>query len=316
MTDLGSVERRPSPMGELVPARRLELRVGRAATDLPRLDAYVRRRQRTFSRAYLKERIRAGDVLVNGVSARASRRLRPGDVVHVLYGRNSDRPLVADEGELSILHEDDDLIVIDKPSGLVCQPRDRHIGGSLVNRLVAYLSAQAGGEYRPPLVVHRLDQDTSGVMVYARRRPALLDLANQFRRREVEKTYLAIVEGRPEQDRFTVDAPIGRDPESKLRREIRDDGKPSRTHATVVERYSERSLLSVVLETGRTHQIRLHLAHVGHPIVGDTFYGRASGRIGRQALHAHRIAFTHPVHGIRVVHEAPLPPDFAAAMVG
>lgn len=318
---------RISPRGEQVAATRRVLFVGRRTGEArPRLDRYLCRRLKGLSRTYVQARIREGDVLVNGAFADAAKRLAPGDEILLVYGRDRDLPLVADDLPLAVLHEDDHLIAVDKPAGVPSQPRDRHKGGSLVNRLVHHLSCQAHGEYRAPGVLHRLDQDTTGVVLYTKSIDALRFLAREIRNRRIEKRYLAVVEAsratRPAADHFTVNAPIGRDPDLKERRMIRPDGKPSVTHVTVLERWGDLALVSALLETGRTHQIRLHLAHAGHPIVGDRMYGgRAAfttpeGRtlLARQALHAHRLVFTHPATRAPFAIEAPLPADLAGLL--
>ena len=244
--------------------------------------------------------------------SRVSRRVRPGDQIVLVYGRNADRQLVADDLPISILHEDDDLIVVDKPSGVSSQPRHRHVGGSMVNRLVHHLSAQAG-EYCAPRVVHRLDYSTTGVVLYAKSEDALRKIASQFRKRTVEKYYYAIVGGAPSADEFTIDAPIGRDPLVKEKRQVREDGKASRSHVRVLERFEGFAALEVRLETGRTHQIRVHLDHVGHAIASDDQYGDVDlPGLGRTALHAWRLGILHPSRGVRVLFEAPIPADLLA----
>ncbi|MBI4618067.1 MAG: RluA family pseudouridine synthase [Planctomycetes bacterium] len=310
-----------SPNGYLVPATVLSFRVGKHIRDSPRVDLYVCARRPGLSRSYLQSVIAEGAVRVNEEVVRASKRVKAGDRIEVLIGRDRDEPLVAEDLPLSVLFEDDHVIAVDKPAGLACQPRHRHEGGRLVNRLVHHLSAKAGA-YRAPFVVHRLDQDTTGVVVYAKTAEAVRNLYWQFRRREVEKWYLALVEGVPADGSFVVEAPIGRDPGCRERRMVRPDGKPARTRVEVRERHGTAALVALLLETGRTHQIRVHLAHAGFPVVGDGMYGGRERVLGpggetlldRQALHAERIQFVHPATGELTVLRAPVPDDFSRAL--
>ena len=212
-----------------------------------------------------------------------------------------------------IVHADEHLAVVDKPAGLVVHAAPGVRGPTLVDLLGALLG---GGEPGRPGIVHRLDRDTSGLMLVARTEAAHRLLSARIARREVERTYLALVEGRPRSRTGTIDAPLGRDYRAPERRAVGGRGaRPARTHFAVVEALPGDSLLEVRLETGRTHQVRAHLAAIGHPVAGDPRYGHA-GRHGlaRQFLHSHRLSLVHPVTGERLEFESPLPADLAAAL--
>jgi 23S rRNA pseudouridine1911/1915/1917 synthase len=224
--------------------------------------------------------------------------------------------------ELDIVYVDDAVIVVNKPSDLVVHPAHGHSGGTLVNGLLAQfpdlaamVAVEAQSAFRPG-VVHRLDQDTSGLIVITRTPEALRHLRRQFKNRTVEKTYLALVYGQPDAPEGVIDVPLGRDPRQRQKFAPRVDGKPARTHYRVKQPLNGYSLLEIGLETGRTHQIRVHLAWLKCPVVGDTVYGRKKTPPGvnRQLLHAWRLAFRHPLSGDLVSFDAPLPADMRAAI--
>jgi 23S rRNA pseudouridine1911/1915/1917 synthase len=201
-------------------------------------------------------------------------------------------------------------VVVDKPAGMVVHPAPGHVGGTFAN---AVLGLDPDGFVG---LVHRLDRDTSGVLVVARDEAALRDLQAQWQRREVEKVYLALVRGAPREPRATIEAPIGRDPRDRQRMAVVARGRAATTDYRVVERYRGATLLECRLHTGRTHQIRVHLASIGHPVVGDALYGRAEPTLGRQFLHAHRLAFRHPRTGEPAAFEAELPAELSAYLRG
>lgn len=212
---------------------------------------------------------------------------------------------------LDIVFEDDHLLVINKPAGLVVHPALGHTQDTLVNALLYYAPHLALLDDQRPGIVHRLDRDTSGLMVVAKTGAALQNLQRQFKARTVDKIYFALVHGCPAVPEGIIDVPLGRDPQS--RREIAPlkEGKPARTHYTVIRVFQDYSLLKIKLETGRTHQIRVHLAWLKHPVAGDTVYGRRKNRLGlaRQFLHAGQLSLDHPAGGQRLTFTAPLPPD-------
>jgi 23S rRNA pseudouridine1911/1915/1917 synthase len=197
-------------------------------------------------------------------------------------------------------------VVVDKPAGMVVHPAPGHVRGTLAN---AVLGLDPDGFVG---LVHRLDRDTSGLLVVARDEAALRDLQAQWQRREVEKVYLALVRGTPREPRATIEAPIGRDPRDRQRMAVVARGRAATTDYRVVQRYCGETLLECRIHTGRTHQIRVHLASIGHPVVGDAVYGRPESTLGRQFLHAHRLAFRHPRDGRPAVFEAELPAELSA----
>ncbi len=214
---------------------------------------------------------------------------------------------------IDVVYEDDDVFVLNKPAGLVVHPAPGHASGTLVNALLAHAPGISVGGSNRPGIVHRLDKDTSGLMVVAKTDRARSTLVAQWNERSVRKGYVALASGVVEPDEGTIDAPIGRDPSQRQRMAVTAKGRPAVTHFDVRERFAAVTLLNVEIETGRTHQIRVHLAFIGHPIVGDPVYGGRVGRrdepwLSRQFLHAARLAFRLP-DGREVVFEAPLPPD-------
>jgi 23S rRNA pseudouridine1911/1915/1917 synthase len=284
------------------------------APEAGRLDRALAARQEIGSRALAERLIAAGDVLVDGQARPKSHRLEGGeDIVADLPADAG--PLVAEEMGLRVAWEDEHLLVVDKPAGVVVHPGTGHReGGTLVHGLLA-LDAAGGDEERPG-IVHRLDRDTSGLLVVARSDEAHSKLEDLIRRREVERRYLALVKGKPRSRTGRIEAPIGRDRQDRTRHSL-DTPTPRAavTHFEIAEALAAHTLLEVTLETGRTHQIRVHLETIGLPIAGDPVYGSAGElELERQFLHAARLAFTHPFTGERVETESPLPADLAAAL--
>jgi 23S rRNA pseudouridine1911/1915/1917 synthase len=298
-----------------------------------RLDRFLQARAPDLSRTRLQALIAAGAVLVDGGRAKASLRLRPGARVTVSLPPPEPLALTPEPIPLAVVYEDADVLVVDKPAGLVVHPGAGHRTGTLVHALLAHCGpALSGiGGARRPGIVHRLDRGTSGLLAVAKTDAAHQALARQLKARTVERRYLALVHGRPTPAEGQVDLPIGRHPRDRLRMAIRPagEGRAASTHYRVLERFERPSalaLLEVTLGTGRTHQIRVHLAHLGTPVVGDRTYGRGrtappgpelSARVaalGGQALHAAVLGFTHPTTGARLRFEAPPPPPFAALL--
>jgi 23S rRNA pseudouridine1911/1915/1917 synthase len=278
-----------------------------------------------LSRARLQSLLREGHALVEGKPAKSGARVKGGERVELRLGPPTAATPEAENLALSILFEDRDLLVLDKAPGMVVHPAAGHWRGTLVNALLHHVQdlGGVGGTLRPGLV-HRLDKDTSGCLVVAKNDLALTGLQAAFKARQVEKTYLALVHGHPP-EKGRIETPYGRHPRHRQRftGKLRG-GKPAVTLYRVLERLHGSALVEVDLLTGRTHQIRVHLAESGHPLLGDTLYGgtrKGDGRVkaaqaalGRQALHAARLAFAHPRTGKRRVFEAPLPADFRAAL--
>jgi 23S rRNA pseudouridine1911/1915/1917 synthase len=252
-------------------------------------------------------------VLVEGSTARPRDRLRGGERLEVtLLPRPEESAFRPEEIALDVVHEDADVLVIAKPAGLVVHPGSGNWAGTMLNALLHRVPALKGLPRAG--IVHRLDKETSGLLVVARHEAAMQDLVRQLQARTVKRTYLAIARGVVKAD-GTVDAPIGRHPVQRTRMAIVPGGKPAVTRYRVRERFAAHTLLECDLETGRTHQIRVHLASIGHPLEGDPVYGpRGARRLPRQALHAWKLAFAHPGTGRRVQFTAPPPDDFEALL--
>jgi 23S rRNA pseudouridine1911/1915/1917 synthase len=292
----------------------LRLRVPESAAG-ERLDRYLGGLTEVGSRAAAERLLEDGSVLVDGRSRGKSHRLEGGEEVALEPPVAAPTTLEPEDVGLRIAHEDEHLLVVDKPAGVVVHPARGHASGTLAHGLVAH--AAAGGEEPDrPGIVHRLDRDTSGLLVVARSDEAHRRLQELLRRREIERRYLALVVGRPRSQCGRIEAPIGRDRRDPLRQSLATaTPRDAITHFEVRELLPGHALLEVTLETGRTHQIRVHLEAIDLPVAGDPVYGRA-GELGleRQFLHAERLAFTHPFTGERLEATSPLPPDLAAAL--
>jgi 23S rRNA pseudouridine1911/1915/1917 synthase len=277
-----------------------------------RLDAVVAALPGVATRSLAERLIRDGAVRVDGERRAKSHRLEGGEELEVALPEPA--RLEPSEKPLEVVYEDEHLLVIDKPAGLVVHPAAGHEGETLVNRLVGL--GAAGGDPARPGIVHRLDRGTSGLLLVARSETAYERLSAAIRERQVERRYLALVRGAPKSRTGRIDAAIGRDRTDRTRRSI--DTETTRDAVTwfaVRERLGERTLLEVRLETGRTHQIRVHLEAIGLPVSGDPVYGAARDLgLDRQFLHAHALAFDHPTTGTRLAFESPLPSDLASAL--
>ncbi|HET9506908.1 MAG TPA: RluA family pseudouridine synthase [Gaiellaceae bacterium] len=283
------------------------------ASEAVRLDRAVAARPEVGSRGLAERLIGAGAVAVDGETRAKSFRLEGGEEV-VVELPEQPAGLRAEEMDLEVAWEDEHLLVVDKPAGVVVHPAGPHGSGTLAHGLLA-LDAAGGDEERPG-IVHRLDRDTSGLLVVARSEEAHRRLQELIRRREVERRYLALVRGRPRSRSGRIEAPIGRDRTDRSRHSL-DTATPREavTWFEVLELLAEHALLDVRLETGRTHQIRVHLEAIELPVAGDPVYGVPGDLgLGRQFLHAARLSFAHPFTGERVEVESPLPPDLAAAL--
>ena len=287
----------------------------RVAEDEPRLDQYLAGQNTGLNRSQLRRLIVEGQVLVNGGPAKPSSKVRTGDLVSLSVPPSRESSLVAQDIPVTVVYQDENLVVIDKPAGLAVHPGPGHPDQTLVNALLAMCPdiQGIGGEIRPG-IVHRLDKDTSGLMMVAKTHQAHIDLSAQIKARHVTKGYLALVEGAPNPPEGKVDAPVGRHPRRRTRMAVVVGGKEARTGYKVREQFKGHSLLELYLETGRTHQIRVHMAHIGHPLVGDTTYGKASPLVERHFLHAFHLGFKHPVTGESLEFQTGLPADLALAV--
>ncbi|MFO0893208.1 MAG: RluA family pseudouridine synthase [Isosphaeraceae bacterium] len=329
---------RPTPLSETP----VEFEI-RQRTDGRRIDAYLATRFTDYSRSVIQRIIDAEAVHVNGRPVRASYKVRAGDVVKIWLPELLDTAPKAEDIPIEVVYEDESLTVVNKPAGIVTHPAKGNWSGTLVNAIQFHLDSLStvAGEDRPG-IVHRLDRDTTGLLVVVKDDMAHRKLALQFELREVEKEYLAIVYGVPGRDSDFIEKPIGFHPLTREKMAIRrpeDGGKPASTFYEVVERFRGYALVRCKPKTGRTHQIRVHLTHIGHPLVADKAYsgrdrltladliGRPSDHPGgaseldpdrvlidRQALHAHRLKFTHPTTGKRIELEAPPPEDMSRTL--
>ncbi len=265
-------------------------------------------------RSLVADAIKRGDVRVNGEIAKASRILIAGDALDFAIGSREELSVEAEAIEIPIVYEDDDLIVVDKPAGMVTHPAHGTRGGTLVNALLAHVGTLPGDSIRPGLV-HRLDRDTSGLLVVAKTAQALSFLGKAMKAREVNREYLGLVHGVPHPARGTLDGPIGRDPRNRLKYAIISSGKPAITHYDVRTAFPKHAECVFRLETGRTHQIRVHMAALGHPILNDPVYGREEPRfhLPGQALHAWKLSFIHPTSGAEMIFECDPPDEYLHA---
>jgi 23S rRNA pseudouridine1911/1915/1917 synthase len=278
-----------------------------------RLDQFLVTRLADLSRARIQALIKVGAITLNAAVVKPGAKLHTGDSIGVTIPEAVPVETLAQEIPLSVLFEDDDLIVLDKPAGLVVHPAAGHADGTLVNALLHHCTALSGigGEMRPG-IVHRLDKDTSGCLVAAKNDLTHRALVRQFAGREVAKIYLALVAGTPAAVGGIIDQPIGRHPVHRKKMAVVERGRPACTDWRVLGSVPGGSLVECTLHSGRTHQIRVHLKHLGHPLLGDEVYGRR-GDHPRQMLHAWRLGFVHPRTAARVNFISPIPADFVEA---
>lgn len=325
------------------PARRITAQTGPA-----RLDQYLAGLDLGLTRSRLQQLIADGDVLVNGAAVKPSHRIRPGDRIQLSPPPPRPAAAIPQDIPLTVIYQDAHLIVIDKPSGLPAHPGPGHPDGTLVNGLLALCPdiQGIGGRIRPG-IVHRLDKDTSGLIIAAKTETAHHHLSQQIKDRAIKKGYLALVQGAPSPPAGAIDVPIARDPRRRTRMAVTPNGRPSRTEYRTLQRIpphpskrttphplhrpnppapqrtnthtpertnAAQTLLELQLHTGRTHQARVHLAWLGHPIIGDTLYGKPAPNLPRQFLHAHHLTFTHPQTNQPLQLNSPLPPDLQSAL--
>ncbi len=278
-----------------------------------RIDSYLSEKDEELSRVAIQRLIKDKKVLVNGKKVKASYKVQENDNVTLEEEKPKEISLKAQDIPVEVLYEDEDIIVVNKPKGMVVHPGNGNPDGTLVNALMAICKdslSGIGGEIRPG-IVHRLDKDTSGVIIVAKNDKAHINLSEQIKEHKVEKTYIALVRGIVKENEATINMPIGRNKNDRKKMAVEKDGKEAITNFKVLERFSKDNctLLEVKIETGRTHQIRVHLSYIGYPIIGDTTYSNGKNRWGieGQCLHAKRLKFKHPITGKEMIIETELP---------
>ncbi|MEW6188871.1 MAG: RluA family pseudouridine synthase [Actinomycetota bacterium] len=279
-----------------------------------RLDAFLAKRRKIPSRSFAQNLISQGLVQVNGKIMTKHHRLKKGETISLTIPPPDEPKILPELIPLNIIYEDEDIIVLSKPAGMVVHPAYGHTTGTLVNALLAHTKDLSGiGGVKRPGIVHRLDKDTSGLMVVAKNDQAHLSLAKQIKKRKLWRIYLALVHGTFDVDSGTIEAPIGRSPRLRKKMTVISAGRHAMTNFKVKERFKDYTLLEVDLQTGRTHQIRVHMSYIKHSVVGDPEYGYRKDRkelgLNRQFLHAHRLQFTHPRTEESISFEDKLPED-------
>lgn len=283
--------------------------------DEERLDLWLTAAVSGLSRSYIQKCIRDGQVSVNEKPAKAGYRLRVDDEVSFLIPEAVEPKIEAEDIPLAVLYEDEDVLVVDKPKGMVVHPAPGHLNGTLVNAVLWHCKGQLSGinGVLRPGIVHRIDRDTTGSLIVCKNDLAHREIAAQLKEHSLNRTYRAIVHGVLEAEEGTVNAPIGRDERDRKRMAVNEkNGKEAVTHYRVLKRFREHTYIECRLETGRTHQIRVHMTSIGHPLLGDAVYGvrKTPFHLEGQTLHAHRLGFRHPGSGAYVEVEAPLPAYF------
>lgn len=280
-----------------------------------RIDAWISKRLEKYSRSYIQKLLNEGLVLVNGSSVRSNYKVRINDDITLQIPEPEVLDIVPENIEIPVLYEDEDVLVVNKPKGMVVHPAVGNYSGTLVNALMDYCGeslSSINGVIRPG-IVHRIDKDTSGVLVVAKSNEAHEKLSLKLKDHDINRVYIALVHGIIREESGKIDAPIGRHPVDRKKMAVNtNNGRRAVTHFKVLERFKDATLLEVRLETGRTHQIRVHLSYIGYPIIGDTVYGKKKDKydIGGQALHAKLLGFVHPIKNEFMEFEAKLPEYF------
>jgi 23S rRNA pseudouridine1911/1915/1917 synthase len=280
-----------------------------------RLDLFIVQQMPEFTRSFVQKLIEDGFVTLNARPAKASTKLKAGDIISVTVPPPAPCDIEPEDIPLHIVYEDDDLLVVDKPAGMTTHPAPGSPAHTLVNAVLSHLPVlpDSGSPARPG-IVHRLDKDTSGLIIIAKTPAALANLAAQFKSRAVKKAYTALVKGKLKPASGIIDAPIGRDRAHRQKMGITESGRPARTEYATLKNYDGYTLAEARPQTGRTHQIRVHFASIGYPIVGDTTYGSKSELVGRHFLHAARLSFNLPSTDKRVEFTSPLPSDLQSVL--
>ncbi|KYH29792.1 MULTISPECIES: RluA family pseudouridine synthase [Clostridium] len=278
-----------------------------------RLDVFLSKKYEDKSRSYIQKLIEEEKIKVNDKIKKSNYKLRLNDVITVNIPETQELVVEPENIPLNILYEDEDIIVVNKPQGMVVHPAPGNYNGTLVNALLYHCKDLSGinGVARPG-IVHRIDKDTSGILVVAKNDRAHKKLAEQLKEHTMKREYIALLEGRLKSDEGTIDKPIGRNPKDRLKMGVVEGGKKAVTHYKVLERYEKNTLVKCILETGRTHQIRVHMSYIGYPLVGDPIYGfkRSKFSLNGQMLHAKKLGFIHPSSGEYMEFESDLPDYF------
>ena len=279
-----------------------------------RLDTYISSQNEKITRTSAQRLIEQGNILVNGKKQKVAYKIAENDVITVEHEEPKQIELKAQKIPIEIIYEDEDIIVVNKPKGMVVHPANGNPDGTLVNAIMDICKdslSGIGGEIRPG-IVHRLDKDTSGLLIVAKNDMAHVKMSEQIKNHEVKKTYIALVRGVIKENEATIDMPIGRSRTDRKKMTVAKDGKNAVTHIKVLKRYDKYTLLEINIETGRTHQIRVHLSHIGYPIIGDYTYSNGKNEFGveGQCLHAKSLEFKHPITKKEMKLEAPLPKYF------
>lgn len=279
-----------------------------------RIDKAIGLIEDTLSRVAIQRLLDEGNILVNGKTTKASYKTKLGDEIIIQKEEPKKVDIIAQDIPIEILYEDEDIIVVNKPKGIVVHPANGNPDGTLVNAIMNLCGnslSGIGGEIRPG-IIHRLDKDTSGVLIIAKNDMAHINISNQIKNRQTKKIYIALVRGVIKENEATIDMPIGRSKKDRKKMAVTKDGKEAVTHFKVLKRYDNFTLLEIKIDTGRTHQIRVHMAEIGYPIVGDYVYsnGKNPFNIEGQMLHAKQIEFVHPRTGKNMKIEAPIPKYF------
>jgi 23S rRNA pseudouridine1911/1915/1917 synthase len=283
--------------------------------DKKRVDVFLAEKMPEHSRSYIQKLLKDGFVLVNGEKVKPNFKVKSGSVIYVSLPPPQTMSLKAEPMELDIVYQDDDIVVVNKPQGMVVHPAPGNYSATLVNALLYSCNELSGiGGVIRPGIVHRLDKDTSGLLVVAKNDAAHHSLSQQIKDRTLKRVYWCVVEGNIKKDMGVISASIGRHPTNRKKMAVLNslNARPAVTHYKVLERFGEYTLVEARLETGRTHQIRVHMAYIGHPVVGDSVYGGKKQRFNLkgQVLHAKRLGFIHPSVGEYMEFEAPLPEHF------
>lgn len=293
--------------------------IAEIGTEKVRLDRYLAKQEIELSRTMIQKLLEDEKVMVNGKREKASYKVQQGDNIQIEIEEPKEVKIEAQEIPFEVIYEDDAILVVNKPKGLVVHPGTGNWEGTLVNAIMAHCKdnlSGIGGELRPG-IVHRLDKDTSGLLIIAKKDKAHIAMSEQIKNREVKKTYIALVRGTIAENEATIHMPIGRSNKDRKKMAVTKNGKEAITHFKVLNRYTTSkasyTLLELKIDTGRTHQIRVHMAQIGHPVIGDMVYSNGKNEFGieGQCLHAKKLEFKHPITGKEMQLEAELPEYFA-----